>query len=227
MAIVKKYLTTVSAITKLTDGVYTITLKSDKKFSFLVGQFLHLTLEEYDPSEQWPDSRCFSIQTPPNIDELKITYSVKGLFTQRMEKELQIGKQIWIKLPYGDIFQRDNSKENCVFISGGTGITPFLSLFCSEEFKEYKNPVLYAGFRDESYNCFTEEISTAQEINKEFNANMVYQDSDGLINIQEIAKRYDNSTFFISGPPIMLQNFKQVLLNNNIREDSIITDDWE
>lgn len=42
-----------------------------------------------------------------------------------MKTELYVGKELWLKLPYGDLFQRNHEKENCVVIAGGTKITSF------------------------------------------------------------------------------------------------------
>ena len=33
---------------------------------FRPGQFLHLALDGYDPAGHWPDSRVFSIASPPH-----------------------------------------------------------------------------------------------------------------------------------------------------------------
>jgi len=37
---------------------------------FRPGQFLHLALDPYDPSQHWPESRVFSIASPPHDSEL-------------------------------------------------------------------------------------------------------------------------------------------------------------
>jgi len=60
--------------------------------NFRPGQFLHLAIDEYDPSFHWPESRVFSIASAPTRrDKLRITFSVKGKFTQRMYEDVKIG----------------------------------------------------------------------------------------------------------------------------------------
>ncbi|MGB9599006.1 MAG: hypothetical protein ACPL7I_00520, partial [Myxococcota bacterium] len=68
------------------DSVSSVFLVPDKKIpKFLPGQFLHFTLDEYDPSTGfWPESRVFSIASAPVENRIRITYSVKGRFTKRM-----------------------------------------------------------------------------------------------------------------------------------------------
>ena len=66
MAIVKKYLAEVVHIENKVEGTYTVEFKSlSGPFKYLSGQFLHLALDEYDPSSGWPESRCFSMQSSP------------------------------------------------------------------------------------------------------------------------------------------------------------------
>lgn len=229
MAIVKKYSAEVVSIQNYIENVYTVRFKSLKGlFKYYPGQFLHLALEEYDPSGGWIDSRCFSMQSPPGNEYLDITYAVKGNYTHRMSQELVVGKEVTLKLPYGDLFIQYHNKDNSVFISGGTGITPFLSLFNSSEFREYYKPYLYAGFRSKLYNVYQNELKMALNINPSFIINYVYQDKNGLIDINKILYESDlDTSFFLSGPPQMIKSFKESLIINNIPKTQIFTDDWE
>lgn len=231
MAIIKKYKAKIEKIENPLKDIYTITFSSNKKFKYLPGQFLHLAIDDYDGVGQWPESRCFSMQSNPEDEKLKITYAVKGDFTSRMQKELCEGKDVWLKLPYGDIFQRGHDKSNCVFIAGGTGVTPFLSLFNSDEFYTYTNPKIYLGFRSKEYNIYDEELSSVQ-LSENFvghcEANIFYEDEDGILNINTIfTENGSDCTYFISGPPIMIKNFKKYLIENGVQENKVITDDWE
>ncbi len=165
MAITKKYKTEIVSILNKIDGVYTIEFRSlDKPFKYSPGQFLHLAIDEYDPAGQWPESRCFSMQSAPGEDLIRITYAAKGQFTSRMQQELKPGKLVTLKLPYGELFTQPHNKTNTVFIAGGTGITPFLSLFTHESFNEYINPHIYLGFRSNEYNIYQEELDRMKTI---------------------------------------------------------------
>jgi nitric oxide dioxygenase len=229
MSIVKKYPAKVVRIHSRIDGVYTLELESlGKPFKYDPGQFLHIALDEYDPACQWPDSRCYSIQSSPHEGFIRITYAVKGQFTKRMQGELEPGKIVTLKLPYGDLFTQDHIKTNTVFISGGTGITPFLSLFTDSSFVAYEKPVLYAGFRCEEMNLYFEQIETARKINPSLEVYFVFQDIEGILDIVKIYHNCDKKTsFFISGPPVMIKTFKDYLLKQGLLADQIKTDDWE
>jgi len=229
MAIIKKYRAEVVSVINPIEGVYTVEFRSlDKPFRYDPGQFLHLALDIYEPSGQWPDSRCFSIQSSSADEFIKITYAVKGRFTNRMQTLLQLGTEVILKLPYGHLFSQPHSKSNTIFIAGGTGITPFLSLFIHPYFKEYTKPILFAGFKTKKMNLYGKELDIAKHINPEFLWNFIYEDTDGRLNIHDIFKEQKlNSTFFISGPPIMIKSFIDYLISRGVDKKLVLTDNWE
>lgn len=227
---VKKYKATIEKIECVIEGVYTVTFSSDgRRFRYSPGQFLHIAIDtEYDGIGQWPESRCFSMQTSPEEEFIKITYAVKGDFTKQMEDYLKVGGEVWLKMPYGELFELGHDKSNTVFISGGTGITPYLSLFTDSSFVNYKSPILYAGYKNKDFNIYTQELNKASSINSEFKINNVYENEVGMLNIEKIYKENGNTpSYFISGPPVMINLFKQKLIAFGVAETNVYTDEWE
>jgi len=229
MAIVKKYKSEVVDVANPSNDVYTVTFKaSEKRFKYKPGQFLHLALDEYNPSLPWPESRCFSMQSNPDDENVKVTFSIKGAFTRRMADELIPGKIIYLKLPYGNLFSSVDYFDKCIFIAGGTGVTPFLSLFTALEFEKYINPILYFGLKNEEFDFYENELRRAATINKSFVVNKIYAETEGLLNIEKIFKLYGvDFVYYISGPPAMIKGFKKYLVNSGVAEENVITDDWE
>ncbi len=210
------------------EGVYTVILNLiDTKARFKPGQFLHLTLEEYEPSQGfWPESRVFSIASPPQSSEIEIVYSVKGSYTKRMSQELCEGKEVWIKLPYGDFIIEKHIQPGykVVLIAGGTGIAPFISYL--RKMKEVGvNDIdisLYYGIRNENLFLYKELIESIRD-------KLRIRVFKGMIDINEIILQTDKfkSKYFISGPPLMISEFKKTLIRNEVAVDNIIIDDWE
>lgn len=227
--IVKKYLAEVVHIENNVEGIYTLELKSNGgPFKYNPGQFLHLALDEYDPSSHWPESRCFSMQSSPDEENIRITFATKGTYTKKMVEMLKIGSHVTLKLPYGDLFTQEHSKVKTVFIAGGTGITPYLSLFTDSSFSLYHCPHLYFGLRKKEFNLYENELDLAKKINPELEISYVYQDAQGILNIKEIQNRSLNTSYFyISGPPSMITCFKTYLISVGINKEQIKTDEWE
>ena len=224
----KKYKSELVSILNPFEGIYTLEIKSiSNRYKYNPGQFLHFALdEEYDGIGQWPDSRCFSMQSNPDEETIRITYAVKGSFTRQMEQTLQVGSEIWLKLPYGDLFTKPHSKVRTVFIAGGTGITPFLSLFTHKSFNNYTDPKIYLGFRSKEFNIYQNELNNVF-ISTTF-MKYFYEIDNGIIDMEQVyLENGINSNYFISGPPLMIKSFKQKLIDKNVPNENILTDDWE
>lgn len=224
----KKYKSEVVSIENPFEGIYTVEFTPERgKYKYLPGQFLHIAIDdEYDGIGQWPESRCFSMQSAPGEKTIKVTYAVKGAFTKEMEKQLKVGSEVWLKLPYGDLFQQEHNKISTVFIAGGTGVTPYLSLFNHNSFEEYENPKVYLGFRSKDFHIYQNELENA--CNENLNVNLLFQDLDGILDIEKIFEENGpESSYFISGPPIMIKIFKQKLLEKGVPKMNVLTDDWE
>lgn len=224
----KKYLSEVVSIKNPFKGIYTIEFKSlERPYKYDPGQFLHIAIDEdYDGIGQWPESRCFSMQSDPAEDVIRITYAVKGNFTQEMEKELKVGREVWLKLPFGELFTQPHNKTKTVFIAGGTGVTPYLSLFTHESFREYVHPRIYLGYKNEDYYIYQKELAAIK--NDDAQITIFYENKDGVIDIVKIHEQNGNeSSYFISGPPVMIKIFKTKLIELGVPKENVLTDDWE
>jgi len=113
MSIKVKIPAIVEKVIKHTDNVCSYVMIAQKRCPrFKPGQFLHLSIDSYDPSFQWPESRVFSIaSSPTKRDRLKITFAIKGKYTKRMFDEIKVNDIVWLKLPYGYFVIEKKSPE--------------------------------------------------------------------------------------------------------------------
>ena len=240
MAIVRKIPAKVLKVVKHTENVCSYVFEPQKRVPrFKPGQFLHLALDPYNPSWQWPDSRVFSIaNSPTRREKIKITFAVKGKFTKRMYDEIEENDVIWLKLPYGSFTINENSNE-VILIAGGTGITPFLSfLEYMIDKKLNSNIKLYYGIRSEELILFDKLIAECEINIKNFKKNLfIENDTVNITDFQksklDIEKILDevkdrgNANFYLSGPLEMVKKFKNFLINKKINIQKVHTDEWE
>lgn len=234
---------TVFSIDTHSDSVFTVKLKPTRRLPrFKPGQFLHLALDSYDPTGgYWPESRVFSIASAPFDSEITIAYAVKGKFTLRMQKEIDIGMDVWIKLPYGHFVVSSAPDEEVVLVAGGTGITPFIPFLL----KEINNPSgkkisLVYGVRRPELLIFDDVITKAlSNLNgfrlyafceEQANAISQFPVTNGILTIDAVLQAATNplkAVFYFSGPVEMINTFKNGLRDTGINDTKIHIDEWE
>jgi NAD(P)H-flavin reductase len=238
-------------VTKVEDhgeGTYTIVLRPEARVPrFKPGQFLHLTVDEYDPAGGfWPESRVFSIASSPGTDSLTIVYSVKGRYTRRMESLLVAGVPVWLKLPYGTftIESMIGAGQDVVLIAGGTGISPFVPYLESLSRKPLGNATkLYYGARTAGLILFRELLDGCADATPGFDLQVFIEDGvpDALLlkrgnarsgrlsadTVRTETLGMKNPAYFLSGPPAMIRSFKERMGSMGVKADDMKIDEWE
>lgn len=228
---------TVTRVVDHSERVYSVFLKPDSLTPrFHPGQFLHFALDSYTPGDFWPESRVFSIASAPkDRDMLRITYAVKGQFTTRMESEIQVGRQVWVKLPYGEFII--SPENDACLLAGGTGMTAYTAFLAGLQ-DEYPRKVhLFYGARCPELLVFRPLVEEIRQRCSQLHAHyMVEQGSHGTdyipgrTNLDLVWRFLPDPlavTYFLAGPPEMLRSLTEGLAARGIRKNQVIVDQWE
>lgn len=227
----------VTAVIDHGSRTYSLQLTPDRPLPrFLAGQFLHLALDEYRPGDFWPDSRSFSIASPPSERQLlRITYAVKGSFTGRMESEIHPGSRVWIKLPYGE-FILDEVGEACL-LAGGTGVTAFTAFLTDLQEGHRRKVDLFYGAKLPSLLIYRPILEDAQSHCPALSVHyFAEQDAEGtdcipgrieLDRVVELLADPLDPTYYLSGPPEMIKALQQGLVERGVGSGRILKDAWE
>ena len=248
MSMPRKMRCRVNAITDHGERVYTVELAPENPApAFSPGQFLHLTVDAYDPSSFWPESRVFSIASSPrDRSRLRICYSVKGRYTTRMEQALRVGGEVWIKLPYGNFVI--DSAADAVLVAGGTGISAYTAFVEALDPQSAQRVKLVYGARAPSLFLFKDMILAQLAKVPRFEVVFFTETADatfaremtalprpavclnGRISLDSLWSQLDEplrKTYYLSGPPVMLKTLGADLKARGLEPDRIRTDAWE
>jgi predicted ferric reductase len=210
----------ISSIHKETDKIWSIWLEpvGHKGIVFDAGQFIWITLGDSPFSLQ---QHPFTISSAPGQKKIRLTIKELGDFTSQIDT-LEAGTKAFIEGPYGNFTLDVSSSIHNVFIIGGIGITPTMSIlqFLKSSGDRREITVIY-GTPSRDLTPFYEELI---DLKAELNLNLVFVFEDAPDNwdgetgfiTEEIMKRnlpddYSRCEFFICGPPPMMDMVEPAL----------------
>ena len=188
--------------------------------------FVQLSLEIADASQRWPESRTFSIASYSK-EYMRFLIKDQGEYTKRIVYETRVGKIITIKYPFGEMFNKKNITNKNIFIAGGLGITPFLSLI--DYFEENKLDNYYLFYSAKTINQLIDveslnkrvknlHLYTTKEDSK-YNSRRISIDDFSYLNLNELDHIY------ICGSKDFINYFKVEFNRLGIR--NIHMDEWD
>lgn len=211
----------------LVPDVYSLKVKPKQGdiFNYTAGQFVQMANPAYERPEE-PHS--FSIATAPTTrDHLEFCYKLYGNWTRTIAQK-QVGEELKIRGPLGR-FIWEEGMTHAVFLAGGVGIVPMLSMLRSNVISHVTTPVtLLYGNRTEKDIAYRDELAyLISKIPKSRVANVLsdikpedpWGGHRGFITKEILQKEVDfsvDSTFFLCGPPVFVQLMKDILKEQSV-----------
>lgn len=220
----EQYFVKIKSIEHITPDVMQIVTEKPPKYNFTPGQATEIAINKTG----WKDEkRPFTFTSLPVDDYLEFTIktypSHKGVTNELLKLNLDE------ELILHDVFGAIAYNGEGLFIAGGAGVTPFISIFRYLQFKNEirGNKLIFA-------NKSKEDIILKTEFEKLLGENFINILSD------EVSDRYAHGLidedflktniagfeqqFYLCGPPSMMDAVKKQLTNLGISEKAITTE---
>ncbi|HWI91559.1 MAG TPA: hypothetical protein VNT20_09815 [Flavisolibacter sp.] len=216
----------IKSIEKVTHDVLRIVTEKPKQFTFIPGQATEISINK----NGWQnEKRPFTFTCLPENDYLEFTIktypSHKGVTNQLLELKTND------ELILGDVFGTISYKEEGVFIAGGAGVTPFISVFryLNSKNKVGNNRLIFA-------NKTKADIILEQEFQKLLGSNFINILSEERVegypyghitneflkeNITDLDK-----DIYLCGPEPMMVAIEQQLKNLGVDAKAIIKEQF-
>ena len=126
----REFKAAIASITPLTHDIrrFGLSLEDDVRLPHRAGQFVNLSVKIPDAKVQV--IRCFSFATPSTIEDrvdLIVRLNPRGVMTPYLFEQAKVGDAVALVAPFGEFSLRDNDTP-CVWIAGGSGLSPFLGM---------------------------------------------------------------------------------------------------
>ncbi len=216
----------VSEVRQESEKIWTLFFKG-KEIDYKPGQFLFLQLLRKGKRSS---AHPFTISNSPTRRELSVTPKILGDFTLSI-KDTRVGDKAFIDAPYGVFSFLNQPLKDLVFIAGGIGITPFISMlrYIYDQNLDHKI-TLYWVNRSERNLCFIDELQKMEKELEDFKVVLVMTDQPdwpgekGRLNAQfmkEYLGNMEEKAFFICGPPAMSEEIARELKELGILQSNI------
>jgi ferredoxin-NADP reductase len=202
---------------------------------FQPGQYLTFSLKM--PEGARDITRCYSLSDRPDPTGYRITVKrvpapagrpelPPGRSSSHLHDRVREGDVLQVKAPAGHFFIDADASVPAVFIAGGIGITPMMSMlrWCVAE-QPQRLVHLYYGVRGSGEQAFKQVLEDLAATHPAFRLNVVYG-SPGADDVQprdyqhvgyidlELLRRtlpHGRHQFYVCGPPLMMQSLVPAL----------------
>jgi len=195
--------------------------------NFEPGQFVYIGFKN---KEIGRELHPFSIASGTNKNYLRISAKIVGDYTLKLPQYLNEGDIGTIYGPYGSFAKDARHFKNCLWIAGGIGVTPFLSMLSNEA----ENPsdklihFYYSYRKKEDANFLLHIQKSISKVNHISFIDWCTQDKNRL-SADAIKSHLDLTTIdaiFLCGPIKMMEGLKKDFLKNGVAEERIMYENF-
>jgi propane monooxygenase reductase subunit len=214
----------------------------------------HLVLKLVEPTEIefWPgqyvdisipgsdETRSFSMANVSSKESGQLEFVIRcysdGRFSHFLDTELAVGDHLDVVGPFGVFTLRDGRDSDLVFIGGGAGMAPILSVLRSlAERGSTRRTTYYYGARTQRDLCFEKELHALSESLPNFRYVPALSEAapgepwDGEVGlITDVVRKYETdlsgTDSYVCGPPPMVEAAMDLLLALGAPEKNIYYD---
>lgn len=198
------------------EDIYSVYISGQKmeNYNFESGQYANLVFMQKNMWFHHP----FSYSNSYNGKNIRFSIKASGDFTSKIN-DLQIGTRVWIDGPLGTFTLKKSTKNKYLFIAGGIGITPILSIIKSIEEKD--GAVLLYSNKTEKDSIFNQELTESNVKSYNFYTEKGLDNRIDIEKINNLCPDFKERDIYICGPSQMISDLVKKLENNFVPKEQI------
>lgn len=219
---------------EIAEGTMAFHFEKPEGFSFRAGQAIDLILP--GPSDDAQSSRhAFSIASAPDENRLTIATRMRDSPFKRTLGSLPAGTSVEIDGPFGALTLHNKRTRPAVFIAGGIGITPFVSILrqAGKDGLAQSFILIYSNRRPEDA-AFLAELQALETRMASFQAittmtrssqsKQAWPGNSGPIDaglLKRVAESLAAPIYYLAGPTTFVEAMRNLLNEAGIDEDDV------
>jgi ferredoxin-NADP reductase len=235
-----KFDTTLKSGETVAEGTMAFHLAKPAGFVFKPGQSMNVSLVDPTETDAKGNARTFSIVSAPHENELVIATRMRDTAFKRVLRAMPAGGRVGLRGPAG-LFTLDPADSRpAVFLAGGIGVTPFVSMLRDAAHSAPARDLwlFYSNRRPED-SAFLDELVALPGRNPRlhFVGTMVEMDKSsrpwagerGFLDralLERHLKKLAGNVFYVAGPPGLVDAMQKMLVGAGVAEDAIHTDEF-
>lgn len=224
----------------IAEGTMAFHFEKPSGFSSKPGQAMDVVLIDPPTADAQNTRHTFSIVSAPFEGHLSIATRMRDSVFKRALKSLAIGSPIRLEGPFGSLTLHNNRVRPAVFIAGGIGITPFMSILrqaAQDELPHYL-VLIYSNRRPEDA-AFLAELQALEQRSRYFRlvTTMTQMGQStrpwaGEVGVMDetLVKRVTGELlapiYYLAGPPAMVEGMRQTLHLAGVDDDDVRTEEF-
>ncbi len=217
----------VKEINWLDKKVVEITLAPVKEtLRYKPGQFVFLSFMNSSLSKE---AHPFSITSSPKESLLTVVIKKSGDFTRKLDM-LKVGDGVKVEGPYGKFTYADFPNRKQVWIAGGIGITPFISMIKDVKNNRYDIDLFYVT-STKSDAVYLKKMKRLTQEKKGVKVYPLFTATQGRLTVEKIKKLsgvdIKDREILLCGPLPMMQHIKKQLQLHGVKTYRIHSEEFE
>jgi len=206
---------------EIADGTMEFHFTRPDGFEFKAGQAIELLLP------QPAGGHAFSLVNSPSEGELVVATRMRDSVYKRALRALPIGASAKVDGPFGSLTLHRNPARAAVFIAGGIGITPFMSIVRNAVEEALKHPMalVYSNRRARDA-AYLDELRSIENLRL---VATLTEEGGGFVDaamIRRAAEGLPAPIFYVAGPPAMVEAMKAVLEKAGVEDTDVRSEEF-
>ena len=211
-----------------------------ESMTYVAGQYLHWDIVDPPETDDQGTMRAFTLASAPYESTIMATTRIRDSAYKRDLMAMEIGDEVELDEPQGELVLHDDAERAAVFVTGGIGITPVRSMVLQSLHDNSGHPLHIffsnktpqdAAFLDELASVagssdrvtFVPTMTAVEDTDTQWSGERGHIDAEML---DRYVPDLDAATYYVSGPADMIESMQDMLRSAGVKDQDIRSEEF-